>query len=48
MRPDVPWTGFRTSGIGSDMGEDGYREFFRVKHLQWPESPPSGRPEPPR
>jgi aldehyde dehydrogenase (NAD+)/betaine-aldehyde dehydrogenase len=44
MRPDVPWTGFRTSGIGSDMGEDGYREFFRVKHLQWPEPPPHGRP----
>ncbi|MET0740943.1 MAG: aldehyde dehydrogenase family protein [Candidatus Nanopelagicales bacterium] len=47
MRPDVPWTGFRTSGIGSDMGEDGYREFFRVKHLQWPQSPPSGPPAPP-
>lgn len=35
-RPDVPWVGRRQSGIGSEMGEDGYAEFFTVKHLQWP------------
>jgi aldehyde dehydrogenase (NAD+) len=34
-RPDVPWGGSKQSGIGSEMGEDGYREFFRVKHIQW-------------
>lgn len=35
-RPDVPWTGARQSGIGSEMGEDGFAEFFTVKHYQWP------------
>ncbi len=36
MRPDGPWGGFRLSGMGREMGEDGFREFFQVKHLQWP------------
>jgi len=36
-RPDVPWTGFKRSGVGSEMGLDGFGEFFRVRHLQWPE-----------
>jgi aldehyde dehydrogenase (NAD+)/betaine-aldehyde dehydrogenase len=36
-RPDVPWTGFKQSGVGSEMGLDGYAEFFTVRHLQWPE-----------
>lgn len=22
--------------VGREMGDDGYREFFQVKHLQWP------------
>jgi aldehyde dehydrogenase (NAD+)/betaine-aldehyde dehydrogenase len=35
MRPDVPWGGTRRSGVGAEMGEDGYREFFRVKHVSW-------------
>ncbi|MFW6773887.1 aldehyde dehydrogenase family protein [Nocardioides sp. CPCC 205120] len=35
-RPDVPWVGAKQSGIGSEMGEDGFAEFFTVKHLQWP------------
>jgi aldehyde dehydrogenase (NAD+) len=35
-RPDVPWVGARQSGIGAEMGEDGFAEFFTVKHLQWP------------
>jgi aldehyde dehydrogenase (NAD+)/betaine-aldehyde dehydrogenase len=28
--------GARQSGIGMEMGEDGFAEFFTVKHLQWP------------
>jgi len=36
MRPDGPWGGFKLSGTGREMGEDGFREFFQVKHLQWP------------
>jgi aldehyde dehydrogenase (NAD+) len=35
-RPDVPWAGAKQSGVGMDMGEDGFGEFFAVKHLQWP------------
>lgn len=34
-RPDVPWVGAKQSGVGSEMGEDGFAEFFTVKHLQW-------------
>ena len=29
--------GFKRSGVGSEMGLDGYAEFFTVRHLQWPE-----------
>lgn len=36
MRPEGPWGGFKLSGMGREMGDDGYREFFQVKHLQWP------------
>ncbi|WZH52408.1 MAG: aldehyde dehydrogenase family protein [Nocardioides alkalitolerans] len=35
-RPDVPWVGAKQSGIGMEMGEDGFAEFFTVRHLQWP------------
>jgi aldehyde dehydrogenase (NAD+)/betaine-aldehyde dehydrogenase len=35
-RPDVPWGGFRDTGIGRESGEDGFREFFEVKHIEWP------------
>jgi aldehyde dehydrogenase (NAD+) len=35
-RDDAPWGGFGASGIGAECGEDGYREFFATKHLQWP------------
>lgn len=33
-RPDVPWVGRRSSGTGAEMGEDGFAEFFTVKHVQ--------------
>jgi aldehyde dehydrogenase (NAD+) len=35
-RPDAPWGGYGHSGIGYDRGEEGFREFFQVKHIQWP------------
>jgi aldehyde dehydrogenase (NAD+) len=36
MRPDAPWGGPGHSGVGREMGEEGFREFFEVKHIQWP------------
>jgi aldehyde dehydrogenase (NAD+)/betaine-aldehyde dehydrogenase len=36
MRQDVPWGGYRESGIGREGGEAGFREFFEIKHIQWP------------
>lgn len=35
-RLDAPWGGPGHSGIGRECGEEGYREFFEVKHVQWP------------
>lgn len=35
-RPDAPWTGWRRSGMGSELGRDGFGEFFAVQHIQWP------------
>lgn len=35
-RTDVPWGGFKHTGIGYDRGEEGFREFFVAKHIQWP------------
>jgi aldehyde dehydrogenase (NAD+) len=40
MRPDAPWGGPGHSGVGREMGEDGLREFFEVKHIQWPVDTP--------
>lgn len=36
MRPDAPWGGPGRSGVGRELGEDGYAEFFEVKHIQYP------------
>jgi aldehyde dehydrogenase (NAD+) len=38
MRADVPWGGGKLSGVGTEMGEDGFSEYFAVKHIQWPAS----------
>lgn len=35
-RDDAPWGGPGYSGIGRECGEEGFREFFEVKHVQWP------------
>lgn len=36
LRADAPFGGYRQSGIGREAGEEGFLEFFEVKHLQWP------------
>jgi aldehyde dehydrogenase (NAD+) len=36
MRQDVPWGGLGASGVGREAGEEGFLEFFEVKHVQWP------------
>jgi aldehyde dehydrogenase (NAD+)/betaine-aldehyde dehydrogenase len=38
-RPDVPWVGAKQSGVGMEMGTDGFAEFFTVRHLQWAAEP---------
>jgi aldehyde dehydrogenase (NAD+) len=35
QRPDAPWGGFGSSGLGRELGEDGFASFFEVKHVQW-------------
>lgn len=35
-RPDAPWPGSGESGVGVDRGMDGFREFFHVRHVQFP------------
>jgi len=42
-RADAPWGGPRESGTGREGGEDGFRDFFEVKHIQWPVNPPRSR-----
>jgi len=36
LRPDAPMTGYKHSGIGSEWGEDGLREFMRPQHIDCP------------
>ncbi|MDQ6433204.1 aldehyde dehydrogenase family protein [Mesorhizobium sp. LHD-90] len=33
LRPDAPMTGYKHSGVGSEWGEDGLREFVRPQHI---------------
>jgi aldehyde dehydrogenase (NAD+) len=35
-RPDAPWPGAGESGVGIDRGMEGFREFFHVRHVQFP------------
>jgi aldehyde dehydrogenase (NAD+) len=36
IRPDAPWGGYGHSGVGRESGDEGFREFFEIKHVQWP------------
>lgn len=36
LRPDAPMTGYKHSGIGSEWGEDGLREFMLPQHIDVP------------
>jgi aldehyde dehydrogenase (NAD+)/betaine-aldehyde dehydrogenase len=33
LRPDAPMTGYKHSGVGSEFGEDGLREFMLPQHI---------------
>jgi aldehyde dehydrogenase (NAD+) len=33
LRPDAPMTGYKQSGMGSEWGEDGLREFLQPQHI---------------
>jgi len=33
LRPDAPMTGYKHSGVGSEWGEDGLREFLQPQHI---------------
>lgn len=35
LRPDVPFGGFKQSGNGGEMGEEGFRAFLELKHISW-------------
>jgi aldehyde dehydrogenase (NAD+) len=35
-RPDAPWPSAGDSGVGIDRGMEGFREFFHVRHVQFP------------
>jgi aldehyde dehydrogenase (NAD+)/betaine-aldehyde dehydrogenase len=35
-RFDIPWGGYGDSGVGRESGDEGFREYFEVKHIQWP------------
>ena len=39
-RPEAPWPGIGDSGVGVDRGLEGFREFFRLRHVQAAASPP--------
>ncbi|MEB3031805.1 aldehyde dehydrogenase family protein [[Mycobacterium] nativiensis] len=35
IRAEAPWGGFGQSGVGRESGDEGFREFFQAKHIQW-------------
>lgn len=38
LRPDVPFCGYKQSGNGREMGDEGFNEFLELKHISWLES----------
>ena len=36
QRADVAFGGYKSSGLGREMGEEGYLEFFEIKSIQFP------------
>jgi aldehyde dehydrogenase (NAD+)/betaine-aldehyde dehydrogenase len=36
LRPEAPWGGSGLSGIGREGGDEGFRQFFEIKNVQWP------------
>jgi aldehyde dehydrogenase (NAD+)/betaine-aldehyde dehydrogenase len=38
-RSDVPWGGWKMSGVGKELGHEGFAEFFELQHIQWPSAP---------
>jgi aldehyde dehydrogenase (NAD+) len=34
-RREAPWGGYGQSGVGREGGDEGFREFFEIKHVQW-------------
>ncbi|HEU0203982.1 MAG TPA: aldehyde dehydrogenase family protein [Burkholderiaceae bacterium] len=36
LRPDAPMIGYKHSGVGTEWGEDGLREFLRPQHIDCP------------
>ncbi|MDN5842121.1 MAG: aldehyde dehydrogenase family protein [Alcaligenaceae bacterium] len=36
LRPDAPMTGYKHSGLGSEWGDDGLKEFMRPQHIDCP------------
>lgn len=43
MRPDAPYGGFKRSGVGREIGEDGIREYLEPQHVQFAMAAPPRR-----
>jgi aldehyde dehydrogenase (NAD+) len=34
--PDVPFGGYRQSGVGRESGREGFEEYLEIKSVAWP------------
>jgi len=39
LRPDAPYGGFKHSGIGREIGEDGIMDYLEASHVQFALTP---------